>query len=233
MAFFIRLGSLRWVPIAHCAGRLKCIHGSKTNRTGPLGTVTQIKCIDSASLLVHCERKPPVTGVSPHKGPVMQCFVLFVVAILNKLLNIQSICRWFGTPWLLCDVTAMAGADNNAASNNAIIWFSPITPNDSSCLSDLHNFLSVTRLFCQSQPNTVSSWLPESSVPVHFFYNTQKVYHFLPPNRVLLNLPINPARFSYSTGKITIIIHWLPRTCKMIKRYTDDGRPRTKDAKVW
>ena len=43
----------------------------------------------------------------PPKDPVRRrCSVLFVIS-LNKLLNKLPSCRWFETPWCLCDTTAM------------------------------------------------------------------------------------------------------------------------------
>ena len=44
---------------------------------------------------------------SPHKGTPMWSFAVSIVVILNKLLNKQSSCQWFDTPWGSCDVTAM------------------------------------------------------------------------------------------------------------------------------
>ena len=42
---------------------------------------------------------------SPHKGPVMQSFLVFFDDSLNKLLIKQLCCWWSKTPWHSCDVT--------------------------------------------------------------------------------------------------------------------------------
>ena len=58
--------------------------------------------------LALCWGNPPVTGRSPLNGPINAGHWWFPV-FLNKLLNKQSICRLFVTPWLQCDVTAIFG----------------------------------------------------------------------------------------------------------------------------
>ena len=40
---------------------------------------------------------------SPHKGPVMQSFCVLLDISLNKLLNKQSSCTWFGLSWCSCN----------------------------------------------------------------------------------------------------------------------------------
>ena len=58
-------------------------------------------------LLALCEGNLPMTGGSHHKGPIMRnCNVSFNIS-LKKVLEKQSICRWFKTSWRSCDVTAM------------------------------------------------------------------------------------------------------------------------------
>ena len=49
--------------------------------------------------------KPLVTGGFPFQMLVMRNLDVFAVGILNKLLNKQSICRWFGISWHACDIT--------------------------------------------------------------------------------------------------------------------------------
>ena len=50
---------------------------------------------------------PPVTSQFPHKGSVIGSFGDFIVVIPNKLMNEQSICRWFETHLRSCDVTVV------------------------------------------------------------------------------------------------------------------------------
>ena len=73
---------------------------SHTNQEGPLWTSNPNKKVMDlhdeimrwkklSTLLALCEGNPPVTGGSPHKGPVMQSSGIFFVPSLNKLLNKQ------------------------------------------------------------------------------------------------------------------------------------------------
>ena len=43
----------------------------------------------------------------PHEPCYQSSFVVFLVAVLNKLLNKHSNYRWFGTLWCSCDALAM------------------------------------------------------------------------------------------------------------------------------
>ena len=60
-----------------------------------------------SSLLAFCEGNSQVTGGFPsQRVSKMDIDVVFDIS-LNKSLNKQWSCQWFGTPWHLCDVTAM------------------------------------------------------------------------------------------------------------------------------
>ena len=66
-------------------------HGNTFHITGPL-----------------CGESP---GTSPHKGPITEDILGFLDSLyVNKLLNEQSACRWFETPWRSYDVTVWKGA---------------------------------------------------------------------------------------------------------------------------
>ena len=65
--------------------------------------------------------EPAVTDDSPHKGTVMRGLVIFF-ASQNKLLNKQSICRWFEMPWCSCDFTVIFVLDIFGAPQG---WFLP------------------------------------------------------------------------------------------------------------
>ena len=60
-----------------------------------------------SALLALCWRNPPVTGVFPSKGALMQSVDFFPVVSLGMLLNQRSNRRLFVTPWRSCDVTTM------------------------------------------------------------------------------------------------------------------------------
>ena len=57
------------------------------------------------TLLVLCEGNPSVFSGFAQKGPVVPKFNIFFGFSPNKLLNAQSVCRWFETPWRSYDAT--------------------------------------------------------------------------------------------------------------------------------
>ena len=58
-----------------------------------------------SALLSLCEGNPALTSGSHRKRTIMQSFDVSFVVSLNSLLNKQSSCKWFETPWR--DVTVM------------------------------------------------------------------------------------------------------------------------------
>ena len=79
--------------------------------------------------------------VSLHTRLVMQSLDNFVVGRLNKLMNKQSICRWFETQWSPYNITlkkihnfAPGSANTNLVRNNKphYLWFGTHSWHDSS-----------------------------------------------------------------------------------------------------
>ena len=62
---------------------------------------------NSNAWLVLCKGNSWWQRDSPYKGPVMGIFYVFFVGSWNQILEKESSCWWFETPWLSCAVIVM------------------------------------------------------------------------------------------------------------------------------